>query len=188
MDALVWPAFWLATACGVVILLALFWSMAVSDLRIWPPPKGNAGWQFWLVWAFVIVLVAGDLVVAIEDSGSMGLAPTWHATGFMLLILGNLLAWWGVAVLGGWTTTGLAGPIVTAGPYRLSRNPQYLGDVMIAIGIVLASGSALSVWPSALAALCALAAPFAEKPWLRRRLGPAYVAYLHGVPRFFGPL
>lgn len=188
MDALLWPAFWLATACGALILLALFWSMAVPRLRIWPPPKGNAGWQFWLVWAFVIVLVAGDVVVAIEDTGSLGLAAAWHAIGFALLIMGNVLAWWGVTVLGGSTTTGLAGPIVTARPYRVSRNPQYLGDVMIAIGVVLASGSPLSVWPSALVALCALSAPFAEEPWLRDRLGPAYEAYLHQVPRFFGPI
>jgi len=168
------------------MLLALLWSMAVPSRRLWPPPRGNAGWQYWLVWAFIILLIGGDITVAIVDGGSLELGAPYNAIGWTLIVLGNALAWWGVAVLGSRTTTGLAGPIVTTGPYRVSRNPQYLGDVMIAVGIVLASDSALAIWPSALAALCALAAPFAEEPWLRQQLGADYEVYLDRVPRFFG--
>lgn len=188
MQGSLWPAFWISAACGALLLMFLLWSIAVPSRRIWPPPQGRANWQFWLVWALVLLLMAGDVTVAIADGNRLELSPPWRATGFALLVLGNALAWWGVAELGGWTTTGLAGPIVTAGPYRFSRNPQYLGDILIAIGVILASESALSILPSLLAALCAFAAPFAEEPWLRHRLGSDYDAYLRRVPRFFGPI
>lgn len=172
MQGLLWPAFWVSTACGALMLVALFWSMAVPSLHLWPPPRGNAGWQYWLIWTLIILLIGGDIIVAIVDGSSLGVGPPYDAIGWTLIVVGNTLAWWGVAILGGWTTTGLAGPIVTTGPYQLFRNPQYLGDVMIAVGIILASNSALDIWPSALAALCALVAPFAEEPWLRQRLRP----------------
>ncbi|MCP5412067.1 MAG: isoprenylcysteine carboxylmethyltransferase family protein [Alphaproteobacteria bacterium] len=187
MLSLFWTAFWTTTLSGGLLILLLFWSMAVPSWRIWPPPIGKASWQFWLVWTFVILLVTGDMIVAVLDSGSLGLSALYRVIGIVMIILGNCLAWWGVALLGGWTTTGLAGPIVTTGPYRFSRNPQYLGDALIVIGVILASDSALSICPSLLAALCAFAAPFAEEPWLCNRLGPEYEAYLRKVPRFLGP-
>lgn len=187
MPELLWLAFWSATSSGALLVMLLILSIALPAHRIWPPPNGRASWQFWLVWTLVMLLIGGDVTVAVLDRGTLGLRAAYVTVGIGLIVLGNGLAWWGVAVLGGRATTGRAGALATTGPYRFSRNPQYAGDVVIAIGVVLASDSALSLWPSLLAAVSAIAAPFAEEPWLRRRLGPDYEAYLHRVPRFLSP-
>jgi hypothetical protein len=58
------------------------------------------------------------------------------------------VAWWGCAVLGAKSTIGLAGGLITDGPYRFTRKPQYIGDILIAVGFVLIVNSWLVFWPS----------------------------------------
>lgn len=175
---------------GAIGLLAvLCWSTALPERRIWPPPAGKADGRFWLVWGLVGLLMVGGVTAGILDFGSLGLdGRAWRVAGIVLLVLGNGLAWWGVAILGDRATTGLAGDLVTEGPYRFTRNPQYLGDVLILVGFATVADSWLALWPSLVATASAIAAPFAEEPWLIARFGRAYVAYQRRVPRFLGPI
>lgn len=177
----------IAFTTGVCLLALLCWSIAVPRQRVWPPPEGRTGCRFWLVWSLIGLLVAATVMVGVLDFGSLGLIGWgWRVAGLALLILGNGLVWWGVTVLGAKPTTGLAGDLVTDGPYRGTRNPQYVGDILIIAGFVLTANSWLAAWPSLLAVASALAAPFAEEPRLRARFGNAYVAYEQRVPRFIG--
>ncbi|MCT9000464.1 methyltransferase family protein [Chelativorans intermedius] len=177
--------FLVTTAAAILLVALLCWSVAKPAQRIWPPPSGQAGWQFWLVWALIGLLIVGMLYVGIADYGSLGLdAWPWRVVGGILVVLGNALAWWGVASLGGRPTTGMAGDLVTGGPYRFTRNPQYIGDILIIAGFVLAANSWLALLPAILAAISAFIAPFAEEPWLEARLGDAYCDYKRRVPRF----
>ena len=105
------------------------------------------------------------IALGVLDYGSLGLDHwTWPAAGALLLVAGNALAWWGVAALGAAATAGLRGSLVTHWPYRFSRNPQYLGDILITAGFVLLVNSWLTLWPAIVTMLAALAAPFAEEP------------------------
>ncbi|MBA3810914.1 MAG: isoprenylcysteine carboxylmethyltransferase family protein [Caulobacteraceae bacterium] len=75
--------------------------------------------------------------------------------------------------------------LVTRGPYRLTRNPMYLGLVVVSLGIALWVGA----WPM-------LAAPFAvfatanwvhipfEEAKMRRQFGAAYDDYVGRVRRW----
>ena len=72
----------------------------------------------------------------------------WRAIGGILFLLGNGVAWWGCAVLGAKSTLGLTGGLITDGPYRFTRNPQYIGDILIAVGFVLIVNSWQVFWPS----------------------------------------
>ncbi len=182
-------AFTIAIATSLALLGLLCWSLAMPDQRVWPPPRGKADWRFWLVWLLIGLLIVSAIFVALLDFGSLGLDGwPWRAIGALLVLLGNALAWWGVAVLGAATTTGLAGDLVTDGPYRFTRNPQYLGDIVILIGFVVLANSWLALCPSLVTIASAVAAPFAEEGWLEKRFGAAYQAYKRRVPRFFGPL
>jgi len=75
--------------------------------------------------------------------------------------------------------------LITQGPYAFSRNPMYLGLVVIALGAAIWVG----VWPMLAAPLAAfLTANFVHIPFeeakLRRQFGPAFDAYAHRVRRW----
>ncbi len=105
--------------------------------------------------------------------------PTW------ISMLGSLL----LVVPGLWLRGYAAGyvrknaELTTTGPYAYTRNPLYLGSMMIAVGFAAASGR--WVIPIALAALfLAIYIPtiVSEEEFLRRQF-PGFDAYVAKVPR-----
>lgn len=72
--------------------------------------------------------------------------PGWLVwPGRALVVLGLLLmAWAAVTMLAARTTVdphGSPQALVTHGPFRLSRNPIYLGDLLILVGLSLSFGA-----------------------------------------------
>lgn len=75
--------------------------------------------------------------------------------------------------------------LVTTGLYRYSRNPMYVGVLIIVIGWALAFRSATIAWYAlALAALFHARVVFFEEPWLARTHGAEFDAYRSKVPRW----
>ena len=82
-----------------------------------------------------------------------------------------------------------ASRLVNKGVYGISRNPMYVGNLLIATGIVMASGAtlaALTVLPFFLFVYQAITA--AEEEFLREKFGKEYEAYCVRVPRFLPSL
>jgi protein-S-isoprenylcysteine O-methyltransferase Ste14 len=81
------------------------------------------------------------------------------------------------------STTNLA--LVTGGPYRFTRNPMYLGLVILALGIALWVGS----WPMFIAPVAVFITchwvhiPF-EEAKMRRQFGAEYDDYVARVRRW----
>jgi len=76
--------------------------------------------------------------------------------------------------------------LVTSGPYRLSRNPMYLGVVLILAGWCTLWGSrALIIYTALIMIGFHLRVLLAEEPWARRRFGAEWDAYRARVPRWF---
>ena len=75
--------------------------------------------------------------------------------------------------------------LVTDGPYRLSRNPMYLGFTLLYLGIALRSGS---LWPLLFLPLVLVTMHFGvivrEEAYLERRFGEAYREYRRRVKRW----
>jgi protein-S-isoprenylcysteine O-methyltransferase Ste14 len=75
--------------------------------------------------------------------------------------------------------------LVISGPYRLTRNPMYLGLVIFTVGIAIWVGA----WPMFLAPVAVFATtnwghiPFEESK-MRRQFGAAYDAYVAQVRRW----
>ena len=98
-----WQDLCLAAATGAEVTLvgARGWSLARPEQRLWPPPGGQADRHLWLIWALIGLLAIARVVVAVLDFGSLGSGSLiWRVTGHAVMVVGNCLAWWGVAVLG----------------------------------------------------------------------------------------
>tara|TARA_B100000686_G_C16477296_1_gene805255 strand:+ start:175 stop:753 length:579 start_codon:yes stop_codon:yes gene_type:complete len=63
--------------------------------------------------------------------------------GFAILFLGEAIRMWSVSYAGGETrTTKVGAPsLCTAGPYGFVRNPIYVGNMLMYLGIVIVAGS-----------------------------------------------
>ncbi len=75
--------------------------------------------------------------------------------------------------------------LVTSGPYRVVRNPMYLGVYLVLLGEAALSGSlAVLVWGIAFAAVSATFVLHYEEPNLERRFGEDYRRYCRAIPRW----
>ena len=73
--------------------------------------------------------------------------------------------------------------LTTAGPYRHTRHPLYLGSALLVVGFALGSGSlALGAGLVAVFALVYAAVARREEEHLNRRFGPEYAAWCAAVP------
>ena len=155
-----------------------------SDLELWPPPGRNS-WQYWLTWISTQLFAIGTVALGALDRGSIPLPTAIRlGLGLPLLIAGLSLALWAVRSLGVESSLGLGGPIERSGPYRFSRNPQYVGDIAVIAGFVLLSSSWLALISGLIGGLWFVLAPLAEEPWLRARYGGDYEEYFENTPRF----
>jgi protein-S-isoprenylcysteine O-methyltransferase Ste14 len=123
------------------------------------------------------------------------LAVNWHrlhaawlfGLGVLVVLTGLGVRYWGVSHIGTISRTRAArlGPLMTAGPYALVRNPLYVGNFLIWTGFVLASGL---LWMLPVAwivfALQYSAIARFEEAALIRHFGEAYHAYARVVPRW----
>ena len=103
----------------------------------------------------------------------------------VLATLGLAYAVWGLAYLRrSFSIIPEARRLVTGGPYAFSRHPVYLGEIVTAIGINLASAG----WASALAVLYFVICEVLRMRWeegvLARTFPNEYPAYAKRVPRY----
>ncbi len=173
---------------AVLILLAAIagavWSVAVPERRLWPPPS-RGSWPYLLNWlGFYVVCGINLLLILMYWDSWVFQGPLRFLVGVPLVVLGGSLALWGTVAAGWKNTSGLRDGFVSSGPYRFSRNPQYVGHIAFFLGLsVLAN--ALLVWIThLLMALLFVLAPFAEEPWLVEQYGDAYREYRKRVRRF----
>jgi len=179
-------AFWVTLASELLLGAFLVVSWIDPSHRVWPPPSRDS-WQYRFVWALTDVSAAGVLAVGILDWNTLG-PGHWlrFAIGGGLVLSGLGLALWGIRTLGVHRTLGLKEAFLEAGPYRFTRNPQYVGDIALLIGWAIICNS-LHTWiVSALGAAWFALSPFTEEPWLGEQYGKAYEAYRHRVPRYLG--
>jgi len=76
--------------------------------------------------------------------------------------------------------------LVTSGPFRFTRNPMYLGLVVLSLGVAVATGGVLMfVAPLLVFAIANwVHIPF-EEAKMRRQFGPAFDGYARNVRRWF---
>ena len=116
--------------------------------------------------------------------------PTFASVlvGAIPLILGELLRLWAVGYAGGATrsrTLGAASDLVTTGPYAHVRNPLYLGNLLLSLGVCVIA----NVYWMIIVLLVGYFIQYlpiiaSEEAYLREFCGAAYRTYYTVVPRF----
>jgi protein-S-isoprenylcysteine O-methyltransferase Ste14 len=171
-------------ACEGLAAILSTASIARPQWGIWPPVRPRSGSGL-LMWALFFGAGGGVVALGIMDRGSLSLPPWVRLLmGAPLWGVGNGLALWSMVVPGLAPSFGGGGPLVRHGPYRYSRNPQYVGLILGLLGWAILSGSILTLVAALAGVLPLILAPFAEEQWLRDRHGPIYEEYAQAVPRF----
>ena len=116
--------------------------------------------------------------------------PTFTSAliGAVPLILGECLRLWAVGYAGGATrsrTLGTASDLVTAGPYAHVRNPLYLGNLLLSLGVCIIA----NVYWMVIVLLVGYFAQYlpiiaSEETYLRKFCGLTYQTYYATVPKF----
>jgi protein-S-isoprenylcysteine O-methyltransferase Ste14 len=111
--------------------------------------------------------------------------------GFIVALLGEAIRLWGVSWAGSETrTTGNVGGtfLIISGPFAYLRNPLYVGNIIIYLGLGIMS---LSLFPY-LQIIALLIFIFQyrliiseEEDYLKKAYGVQYEKYFKAVPRFF---
>jgi len=163
---------------------------AAAPAAIYTPEQAAPALVRLGAWAFRqrswLPVPLGLAVVAFRTGETTGQWPI--ATGMALVAVGELVRFWAVRHIGTISRTRTStrqGPLITSGPFRVVRNPLYLGNWMIWTGLVLASRL---VWMLPIAwAVFALqygTMVIWEETRLRSMFGRQYDRYALGVPRW----
>ncbi len=134
--------------------------------------------------AFAGPLLLAWLVASERSFRWIALAP---------LVAGSVLLLWSVrdfSVRGGGTLAPWSPPqrLVSSGPYRVSRNPMYVGVSLVLFGWAIGFQSiALLLYAIAVTVAFHLRILYAEEPWLARTHRDAWKRYAARVPRWVFP-
>ena len=142
-------------------------------------------------WVFVLGYLAGLALQVSLPHGVLSHRADWVSagTGAGLFALGAVIAGWGLKLFQGASTTTVPGQasrlLVTRGPYRLTRNPMYLGLTLAYLGEagLLRQMWPLAVLPLVLAYMQWMVIPL-EEAKLLETFGEEYEAYRGRVPRW----
>ncbi len=151
--------------------------MDAPTYRIWPPL------------ALGIPLVAGLVMTAALGNPVAFASGRTRLAGTALVIVFVLWNGWTLSVMTSNRTSVLPGGATSAilhtGPFRLSRNPLYLGLIALDVGLALLAGSLWALWfvPVGIAALL-WGAIWPEERYLTGKFGAEYAAYRARVRRW----
>lgn len=111
--------------------------------------------------------------------------------GILLLLIGESIRIWAVRYAGGRTRTRKVGAprLVTDGPFAYVRNPLYLGNILIYVGIVLIGGGN-NMWWLLLISIIFFMFQYSlivslEQEILTKKFGDNYLEYCDNVPALF---
>ncbi|MCE9544194.1 MAG: isoprenylcysteine carboxylmethyltransferase family protein [Planctomycetia bacterium] len=123
-------------------------------------------------------LVVRELIANVRPLDVISFNQWPVISGTLLVLCGVLLRSWAAGTL-----TKMQ-QLTTTGPYRLVRNPLYLGSFMMMVGFLLILGD----WWNMLAVVPVIVLYTAkvrdEEKWLRAKFGTAFDEYAKRTPRF----
>lgn len=126
------------------------------------------------------VLVATVIVAGVRPRDLLDVRDPWTTAGLLLVTLGVALRSWAAGILR------KDRELTTTGPYRLIRNPLYVGSFMMLFGFCVLLNAAHLVWFILLPMIALYVVKVRQEEQLLARLFPAqWPDYMRSTPRFF---
>jgi protein-S-isoprenylcysteine O-methyltransferase Ste14 len=150
-------------------------------LLVPPPPV--------FVVSFLVGMQLGSVLGLHLGGGGGAVAGVMKAVGAVLVAVGGCFLISAPAMFAWHRTTiiphGRAGTLLTAGPYRVTRNPMYLGLTLLYVGLALVLNQPVPLLflPLPLWMLSTKTIPY-EEAMLERTFGDTYRAYSKRVRRW----
>jgi protein-S-isoprenylcysteine O-methyltransferase Ste14 len=187
----------------LLVAAGLLISLYYPDNRIWPPPKKDS-WQYRYTQFLSNGAILLFFILGFLDMKSF-ILKSWGflLVGFMLMINGAALYLWARQTFQKTyakirleallelsekkiidTLSETKEKLVTEGPYKYSRNPQYLGTILFFLGDILVFNSFYQFVTGTLGFLFLILAVFVEESWLEFRFKGKYEEYCKKVHRF----
>lgn len=186
---------WLATAWLTAFLLVTFpLRAAIGRLRhggfARVELRGPRPRRWWIADALFVGAFTALLVgTALQGSGVLFPAiETYPIAGVLVLSAATALLMWAQETMGrSWRPAIPPADdacLVTGGPFRVVRNPNYVAMLGASLGAVALAPNAVTVAGSLALHVSLMLTARAEEPLLRARYGAAYEAYGARVGRF----
>jgi protein-S-isoprenylcysteine O-methyltransferase Ste14 len=176
--------FFTALTGELLVILILIAGILNSKNRIWPPtaehPRGK-----WIM-SGIFLLISFTLILLGVTDWTQAIFPGWmRLMGAVIWLFGLSLSFRAMDMIGKQATFGLVNKLIERGPYRYSRNPQYLGFMisLVGWGIFISSIPLMIACGGAIIPL--LIVPYLEETWLEEHYGDIYRTYKYRVPRWF---
>ncbi|MDQ2050233.1 MULTISPECIES: methyltransferase family protein [Natronolimnohabitans] len=165
----------------IVLLVGIVGTVVSDSFSFWPP--GDRDWRFWTYWTASTIFTGSVLVLAVLNSGTLAI-PLWirYAGGAVLAfsVVFTAVSAYYIRT----ATLGLEGQLYTGGAYRYTRNPQYVGFIGVAVGLIATAAAELLVPLLTLCIAWLWIHPRPEETWLAEQYGGEYEEYCENVPRF----
>ena len=175
------PAFeigvWNAWILALVLLLPAY--IPVLTLKDFNKKMGQ-GEHYGKIGTFINALVIILMICSIFLPLKLGTA--WFYTGLFIYLLGLIIIAITIVVV---ASTPLGKPF-TKGVYRYSRNPGYLAQIIVFVGIGIASASWFYLLLSAILIILTYLLVAIEEHITLDKLGDAYREYMNRTPRWIG--
>jgi protein-S-isoprenylcysteine O-methyltransferase Ste14 len=167
------------TIFGLVV-----WSILFSSKRVWPPPSQKS-WQYKIYWYLFYLAIIFDTILTMYEFNNW-LIPTEirYFIAIPLILIGTFIVSYGIYTLGIKNTYGLENGFTTKSPYKYTRNPQYLGDIILSLGLILFINSLHITILLVLTIIIFTIMPLAEEIWLEEKYGKEYIEYKNKTSRF----
>lgn len=133
-------------------------------------------------------LLIGASLAALGEAGGRAPGPAQVVVGVVLTLAAASLSRWAQATMGAAWRTDIApveaGSLVTGGPFRVVRNPNYLAMLSAGVGVVVLAPIPLTIVGLAVLWGSLLLTARLEEPPLLLAYGERYGHYAAGVGRF----
>ena len=167
-----------------IILGLVFWSILFYKKRVWPPPAKES-WQYKIYWNLFYLATLLDIILIYLEYNSWVIPYKIRVfIGVPLIVIGLSIVSLAIYILGIKNTYGLKDTFITNPPYKYTRNPQYLGDIILLLGLTLFINSLNLTLLFLLEIIIFIIMPFSEEIWLEENYGKEYLEYKNKTSRF----
>lgn len=170
--------------------------LCISCIWFYKSPYGIRGWlknifsyQGIIVLLFEILLVLQALGIVKTNVMTFPLKNVLVLIGLVIFLIGTMLAVWAKLSMGfSWGRPAqhdikMQSSLVTTGPFAFSRNPIYVGLLLLFLGFEIVVQSYLIILLFPLLLIVILAVKQEEK-LLEKYFGKEYLEYKRKIPRF----